>query len=97
MFCEQLERRRDVVDEAMQLIVIADDDQNRLVLFPAFEMFNSANRFVIKRVCAQPIERVGAKGNDPAASDYLSGSINRRLLLRNNHFVSWAPLGAECL
>ena len=83
-------------DEALNLIDVADDDQNRFGRFPALQLFDSLDRAAIQRVRAQAVERVGAKGDDAAARDRFSDSGKRFGCLRNDHRLL-APSGAEYL
>jgi hypothetical protein len=59
------------------LIVIADHDQDRLVIFPTFQLFNFFDSALLERIRAQSVKGVGAKSNDAAIVDYGRSVLER--------------------
>ena len=82
-----IERRRSFGNEARDLILIADQNQNWFVVFPALELFDFLNRDFVERIGAETIERVRAKSNDAAALAYFSGLNYRFPGERNYHSI----------
>src|ERR1043166_7152731 len=84
---EMIENRRGFSDEPGRLITITDDNEDWLVLFPALEFFDSLHRCAIERICAETIERIGAKGDDAAAVDCLRNHFARSWFIANDHVL----------
>ena len=86
------------MNESLNLLAIAGHYQDRLLLFPALELFDSLNGRNVEGIGAKTIEGVGTKSDDAAAGDRVSDSGKSFIFLGNDHgATSEAPSGAGCL
>jgi len=53
--------------------VIADENEYRLVVFPALQLLNCLHCHVVERIGAEAVKRVSAKADHAATSDYTGG------------------------
>src|SRR5437879_13805135 len=83
-FSQKIERLRPFSEKPPNLIEVADDDEDRLVVFPSLELFDCLECGTIERISAEPIESVGAKGDDATPRDDLGCSRSSLLVIQEN-------------
>ncbi len=68
--CWKVKAGRKIFDEARNVMRIANDDKDRLVIFPALELFDFPDSIAIKGIGTEAIKSVGTKSDHATARNY---------------------------